>query len=330
MADKLHGGAKAGSVDLSIVVTLIKTSDNTKMTGIAHGALTAYYYRPGAAAAVAISLSALTNLNDAHADGGWKEISSANMPGLYRLDLPDAALAAGAEGVVIQVKHADGYFEQFLALEAVGAAEVYARLGAPAGASLAADLVTIDDFLDTEVAAIKAKTDNLPGSPAAVGSAMTLAADAVSAAALAADAVTEIQSGLATAAALDTVDNFLDTEVAAIKAKTDLIPAAPAAVGDIPTLAQITAALFIDRVLSSVRAGSTPTTTSVRGPDTLSSSDDRYNNQFLLFTSGDLAGGPPRKITDYDGSTRTFTVSALPAAPAAADTFQIIGLGAAS
>lgn len=33
---------------------------------------------------------------------------------------------------------------------------------------------TVDDFLDTEIAAIKAKTDNLPASPAAVGSAMTL------------------------------------------------------------------------------------------------------------------------------------------------------------
>lgn len=75
---------------------------------------------------------------------------------------------------------------------------------------------TIDDFLDTEIAAIladtnelqtdwvnggrldllidaiKAKTDNLPASPAAVGSAMTLATGAVSANALAADAVDEI------------------------------------------------------------------------------------------------------------------------------------------
>lgn len=37
----------------------------------------------------------------------------------------------------------------------------YARLGAPAGASVSADILTIDDFLDTEVAAIKAKTDSL-------------------------------------------------------------------------------------------------------------------------------------------------------------------------
>lgn len=43
-----------------------------------------------------------------------------------------------------------------------------------ATANLDTQLTTIDDFLDTEVAAIKAKTDALPASPAAVGSAMTL------------------------------------------------------------------------------------------------------------------------------------------------------------
>lgn len=37
-------------------------------------------------------------------------------------------------------------------------------------------LDTVDDFIDTEVAAIKAKTDNLPASPAATGDAMTLTA----------------------------------------------------------------------------------------------------------------------------------------------------------
>ena len=123
----------------------------------------------------------------------------------------------------------------------------------------AAALATVDDFVDTEVAAIlaavdtevaaiKAKTDNLPASPAAVGSAMTLAADAVSAAALAADAVAEIQSGLATASAVSTLTGYVDTEVAAIlaavdtevaaiKAKTDNLPASPAAVGSAMTLA---------------------------------------------------------------------------------------------
>jgi hypothetical protein len=50
--------------------------------------------------------------------------------------------------------------------------------------------------VDTEVAAIKTKTDALPASPAAVGSAMTLATDAVNSTSLAASAVTEIAAGI--------------------------------------------------------------------------------------------------------------------------------------
>lgn len=117
-------------------------------------------------------------------------------------------------------------------------------------------LDTVDDFLDTEIAAIladtnelqtdfvnggrldllvdaiKAKTDVIPASPAAVGSAMTLedgaitaaklGADAITAAKVAADAVAEIQSGLATAAALATVDTVAD----AIKVVTDRLDTA--------------------------------------------------------------------------------------------------------
>lgn len=63
-----------------------------------------------------------------------------------------------------------------------------------------------------------------------------ITANWLTAAGLATDAVTEIQSGLATAAALTIVDDFLDTEIAAIQAKTDLIPASPAAVGSAMTL----------------------------------------------------------------------------------------------
>ena len=68
-------------------------------------------------------------------------------------------------------------------------------------------LDTVDDFLDTEIAAIKAKTDNLPADPA--------------------DA-SDIASSFSTLTTkVDTIDDFLDTEVAAIKAKTDTIPTWP-------------------------------------------------------------------------------------------------------
>jgi len=57
----------------------------------------------------------------------------------------------------------------------------FSRLGAPTGASVSSD-----------IAAVKAKTDNLPASPAAVGSAMTLATSAVTAESLTPAATSEI------------------------------------------------------------------------------------------------------------------------------------------
>lgn len=60
-------------------------------------------------------------------------------------------------------------------------------------------------------------------------------------------------------ASLTTIDDFLDTEVAAIKAKTDNLPAAPAAVGDIPTATQNADAL-LNRDMSAV------TVTNARSP----------------------------------------------------------------
>jgi len=132
---------------------------------------------------------------------------------------------------------------------------------------LSTKLDTIDDFVDTEIAAIKAKTDNLPSDPAdesliiaatdaimsrigaPVGASISadvagvqadtdniqtrlpaalvggrmdasvgaMAANTMTAAAAAADLTTELQSGLATAAALATTDGKVD----GIKAKTD-------------------------------------------------------------------------------------------------------------
>lgn len=65
----------------------------------------------------------------------------------------------------------------------------------------AANLATVAGYVDTEVAAIKAKTDNLPSDPA--------------------DA-SDIAAAFSTVnGKLDTIDDFLDTEIAAIKAKTD-------------------------------------------------------------------------------------------------------------
>lgn len=56
----------------------------------------------------------------------------------------------------------------------ISAANVRSAVGL-ASANLDTQLETIDNFLDTEVAAIKAKTDNLPAAPAATGDCITAA-----------------------------------------------------------------------------------------------------------------------------------------------------------
>lgn len=111
------------------------------------------------------------------------------------------------------------------------------------GLATAAALDAVDNFVDTEVAAIlaavdtevaaiKAKTDLIPASPAAVGSAMTLAADAVSAAALAADAVAEIQSGLSTLTAGDVNAQMVDVLVTDTFGEPGSVPAATSSLKD--------------------------------------------------------------------------------------------------
>lgn len=66
--------------------------------------LTCYYVRP-LAAAVAVTLVTQT-VTGAYSSGGFVEVSAANMPGVYRLDIPNAALASGVDSVVLELKGA--------------------------------------------------------------------------------------------------------------------------------------------------------------------------------------------------------------------------------
>lgn len=60
-----------------------------------------------------------------------------------------------------------------------------------------------------------------------------LATDSITSSQIAASAVTEIQSGLASQSSVNTLTTYVDTEVAAIKAKTDNLPSDPADASDI-------------------------------------------------------------------------------------------------
>lgn len=218
MSDKFQSGIKAGSTDVSVPLELRDASDSTALTGKAHTDVTAYYWRQGESA-TSISAASLANEASTHTDGGFVEVDATNLPGVYRFDLPDAAVATGADWVVVGIKVTGAFQQNFmfpLTTNVVQGGDSYARLGAPAGASIAADIATVDgnvdailvdtgttlpatlttiaSYIDTEVAAIKAVTDNLPDSGAL--------------------------TSLASASALATVDTVVD----AIKIVTDNLP----------------------------------------------------------------------------------------------------------
>jgi hypothetical protein len=123
----------------------------------------------------------------------------------------------------------------------------------PTNAELATALGTADDAVLAQVALVKADTAAILIDTAEIG--------------LAGAGLTV----LATQASVNTIDDFLDTEVAvilaavdtevaAIKAKTDTIPVSPAAVGDIPTAAQNATAVLTTQMTESYRAAFTAPT----------------------------------------------------------------------
>ncbi|MGE3620739.1 MAG: hypothetical protein AB7L84_09780, partial [Acidimicrobiia bacterium] len=179
---------------------------------------------------------------------------------LHPFDLASATVTLADGGLTAAKIATDAITAAKIATDAIGAAELAADAVTEiqAGLATAAALAVVDAYLDTEVAAIKAKTDNLPATPASQGDV----------AAVAAYVDTEVAAILAA----------VDTEVAAIKAKTDNLPAAPAATGDIPSAATVAAAVaaLVSAVQGTAQGGTTTTVQLAAGAD---ASDDAYNGR---------------------------------------------------
>jgi len=98
-----------GSTDVTIDVWIADSSSSVGagLTGLAYdsASLVCYYRRGATGSATPLSLATQT-VDGAHSDGGFVEISSANMPGMYRLDLEDAICASGVDEVSIELKGA--------------------------------------------------------------------------------------------------------------------------------------------------------------------------------------------------------------------------------
>lgn len=216
---------KKGATSQSVYVEVLDSTSTTggRKTGLAFNtaSLTAYYAR-NQGSATAITLATLAAANSAWSSGGFKEVDATNMPGVYRMDVPDASVAAGAgDDVTFTLKGATGMAQvslgvQLLAwdpqdavrggLTALPNAAANAAGGLPISIAGALDL----DEMNADIEAIEAKTTNLPAAPASTTN-------------ITAGTVTTVSGNVNgnVGGSVASVTGLTASDVGAIKAKTD-------------------------------------------------------------------------------------------------------------
>lgn len=204
--------------------------------------------------------------------------------------------------------------------------DCFARLGAPTGASVSADVAAVK----TQTAAIETDTQDIQSRiPAALDTgymsskvnvmanatiaASTFSASAIDAAALAANAVDEIAADI-----LVTPANKLATDA---NGRVDL----SAINGDTGSVNSLKRAVD-GNVLCTVTTGATTTSIPCSSILPASAVADQFKGRIMLFaddTTTAALRGQATDITAFNHTTQTFTVTALTTAPASGDIFSI-------
>jgi hypothetical protein len=257
----------AGIASFTLPIIIYDTSSTTGagLSGVTHSSsgLVFEYRRQGQSSWTSVTPVSATL--GTYTSGGI--VASGSRTGRYEIGIPDAALAAGARFVEVCLRGAANMHPVDIEIEldavdyqdatAFGLSRIDATIGSRA---TQASLDTAASYIDTEVAAIKAKTDNLPSDPAdasdisasfvTVNNTLATIAGYIDTEVAAiksktdnlpsdpADASDIAASFVTVNNTLSTISGYIDTEVAAIKAKTDNLPTNPAAVSDIPTANQ--------------------------------------------------------------------------------------------
>jgi len=193
----------------------------------------------------------------------------------------------------------------------------YARLGAPAGVSIAADLLVIDNFVDgleATIGAAGAGLTDLGGMSVGMKAEVNAEADTAI-----------VDAALSTAANLATVD----TVVAAVKVVTDKlaftvanqvnanvlsISGSSAAADNLEASAEV--------IITGAATAGTLSTTQM-STDLSEATNDHYNGRAIIWTSGVLLG-QPSDITGYVGVNGVLTFTAVTEAPSAGDSFVLV------
>ena len=243
----LHDIVTKDSTDRSVTVKIVDSADGTPETGVVFNtAGIDLWYRRELSAKVSITEVTLAALTTAHADGGFITIGD----GEYRLDLPDAAFATGAQ-------HVD-FGGTVTGMVVIGGRVRLVDFDVEAALATAAALATVDTVVDE----ILGDTAEILWRSVAMASAL---------------------------ATVDTVVDSIKAETALIVAdtnelQTDDTPGAIAALND------ITAAAVVDAFQTrgaTAQAGAAGTITL---DASASAVNDFYNGQIIVLESGAGAG----------------------------------------
>jgi len=172
---------KKGSTDRSVTIKIVDSTTGAPETAVEHNTsgIDLWYRREGAAT-TSITEAALTALTDAHSDGGIEHVGD----GYYRLDLPDAAFATGANYVDVG--------GAVTGMIVIGGRVRLVDYDPEDASTLGLTGVATPTNITAGTITTATNLTNLP----------TIPANWLTAAGLATDAVTEIQSGLATSSSL--------------------------------------------------------------------------------------------------------------------------------
>jgi len=219
-----------GSTNVTTYFAMRLTADGTAAINLTITDFDLQYVRSGVAPVAKVDATALAATDSAHGDNQAIQIDATDQPGLYRVDWPDAAFAAGVREVILSVKVATAFTEH-LRVEIDG--EVTAEaLGTQAKADVnaEADTALTDSGIEAD---LDNGTDGL-------GALKTLI-DTVN---------TDLSNGTdglgALKALIDTVDDFLDTEIAAITAAVITNAAGADVAADIIAIKAETALIVAD------------------------------------------------------------------------------------
>lgn len=96
----------SGNTSLIEYINITQSNSGIGLTGLAYNSsgLTAYYLRPGGAP-TSITLNSQT-ATGAFTSGGFVAIDNTNMPGLYRIDIPNAVFNSGVSNATVYLRGA--------------------------------------------------------------------------------------------------------------------------------------------------------------------------------------------------------------------------------